>query len=177
MRASTTLAAVVLLATGCGAVEPSASPQATSPSGSFEPGPSAGHQTPAESTLASPLPSIDEPTTMPSAPAPTGSSRAAELGLADIELTTPVSGGGRRPVLEWAPLADTAYYYVVVRAPSGGVYWGWRTNQTSVPVGGLPRLSEDAAGPAISAGMTWSVSAVDGQGRVIGLSGHRPISP
>ena len=103
--------------------------------------------------------------------------RADELGLRDIELRTPTSGAGQRPVLEWVPLADAAHYYVIVRAPSGRVYWGWRTSETSVPVGGLPQLSESAAGPAISVGMTWSVSAVDDEGRVIGLSGHRPISP
>lgn len=113
----------------------------------------------------------------PTPPAGQTPSRAGELGLADIELVTPMSGGGSHPRLEWRPVPGAVRYHVFVLAPSGRVYWGWRTSDTSIPVGGLPQLSEGAAGPAVSAGMTWSVSAVDAEGRVIGLSGHRPISP
>jgi hypothetical protein len=107
----------------------------------------------------------------------TGPSRASQWGLETIELLTPTEGGGRRPILEWQPVAGAEAYNVVVLAPSGRVYWGWRTVETSVPVGGHPRLNESAAGPAISAGMTWSVTAVASDGSLIALSDQRPISP
>lgn len=100
-----------------------------------------------------------------------------ELGLPVIEQHTPVSGGGTRPLLEWSGVDGAAHYYVAVLAPSGEPYWAWRTSETSVPVGGHPVLEDGAFGPEIAEGMTWSVSAVDGEGNLVGLSAMRPISP
>lgn len=109
--------------------------------------------------------------------APDYPSAAAELGLPEIEQLTATDGGGRRPVLEWVPVDGAAQYYVFVLSPSDAVYWGWETSEPSVPVGGEPQLDDDAPGPAISEGMTWSVSAADAEGAIIALSAHRPISP
>lgn len=101
----------------------------------------------------------------------------AAIGLAEIELLTPATGGGPRPLLAWHPVDGAVEYYVVVRTPSGNPYWAWRTVDTSVPFGGLPPLDENAAGPSVAEGMTWSVIAVDTDANVIGQSNHRPISP
>lgn len=100
-----------------------------------------------------------------------------DLGLPIIEQFTPTSGGGNRPDLEWAAVENAAHYFVVVSAPSGAVYWAWRTDGTSIPVGGLPRLAEQSPGPAVSLGMTWSVTAMDDGGAIIAVSAIRPIAP
>lgn len=102
---------------------------------------------------------------------------AASLGVELMEQFTPTSGGGVHPILEWSAVDSAARYYVIVSAPSGRVYWAWRTEDTSIPVGGLPRLNEDAAGPAVSAGMSWVVTALDAEGSIVGISARRPISP
>ena len=102
---------------------------------------------------------------------------AEDLGLAPIELLTAADGGGPRPVLEWSPVDGAAQYHVVVLAPNGSTYWAWRTSDTSVPVGGLPQLSPDAAGPAVAPGMSWSVLATAEDRTAIALSGRRPIAP
>lgn len=104
-------------------------------------------------------------------------SMAVYLGAPEIELLTPVSGGGTRPILEWAAVEGAIHYTVWVRTPQEKPYWSWLTSDTSVPVGGLPRLNEDAGGPSIVGGMTWSVTAHDADGSVIAASNHRPISP
>jgi hypothetical protein len=80
-------------------------------------------------------------------------------------------------VLESSEVDGAAQYHVVVLAPNGSTYWAWRTDDTSVPVGGSPQLTPDAAGPAIAPGMTWSVLAVSDDGTPVALSGRRPIAP
>jgi hypothetical protein len=102
---------------------------------------------------------------------------ANDLGVPTIEQLTAVAGGGTRPLLEWTALEGTDRYFVFVSAPSGDIYWAWRTRDTAVPVGGLPQLDEDAAGPAVSDGMSWVVLAMDADGNVVGISPRRPISP
>jgi predicted small secreted protein len=104
-------------------------------------------------------------------------SAAGEAGFPGIELLTPTSGGGIRPTLEWASVEGAAHYIVSVRTPEGEGYWAWRTEDTSVPVGGLPRLNEQAAGPSIAEGMKWFVVALDESDSIIAVSNHRPISP
>ena len=102
---------------------------------------------------------------------------AVGLGVALIDQLTPIQGEGTRPILKWSAVDGADRYFVIVSAPSGGIYWGWRTTGTSVPVGGNPRLVEGAAGPAVSDGMTWIVTALDAEGNVVGISAQRPISP
>lgn len=119
-------------------------------------------------TTAAPTTTIDV-STLPSI--------AADIDVPAIEQLTAVSGGGSRPMLEWTALDGADRYFVFVNAPSGGVYWAWRTSETAVPVGGFPQLDEDAAGPAVSEGMTWVVMALDAEGNVVGISPRRPISP
>lgn len=104
-------------------------------------------------------------------------SAASKSGFPGIELLTPASGGGTRPILEWVAVEGASHYLVAVRTPEGKGYWAWRTEDTSVPVGGWPRLNEEANGPRVAKGMTWSVIAVDKDGTIIAVSNHRPISP
>ncbi len=99
------------------------------------------------------------------------------VGVSTVELVTPEAGGGRRPLLEWEPVDEAVEYQVVLLTPSGDPYWGWITEETSVPVGGTPALDDGAAGPSVVAGMTWSVSAYGTDADLVGLSGHRSISP
>lgn len=102
---------------------------------------------------------------------------ADELGLDGIELLTAAEGGGTRPILEWSAVDGATDYHVVVLGPGESTYWAWRTAETSVPVGGLPQLSSEAAGPSISPGMSWSVLAVAEDGTPLALSGRRDIAP
>lgn len=104
-------------------------------------------------------------------------SAASKLGLPAIELLTISEGGGTRPVLEWTAVDGADFYIVSVHTPEGVGYWAWRTEETSVPVGGLPRLNEGAMGPSIAPGMTWSVLALDSEGNLLAASNERPISP
>lgn len=104
-------------------------------------------------------------------------SAGALMGLPGIELFTPVSGSGTRPILEWGAVDGAAYYMVSIRTLEGAGYWAWRTADSSVPVGGHPRLNEAAVGPRVAPGMLWSVVAFDSEDNLIAASNHRPIAP
>lgn len=101
----------------------------------------------------------------------------ARLGLLEITLLTPTSGGGTRPILEWEPVDGAAGYEVALNGPGGGIYWaGWATG-TSIPVGGEPLIDPEFSGPSVSEGMTWSVAAYDADGYLVAISVMRPIAP
>lgn len=137
--------------------------------------------TPTEATPTATAPAADTA----AAPTPTAAATpsvdfpafAADLDLPGLEQTTETQGGGRRPVLEWASIEGADYYIVALFSPAEKIYWGWRTSDTSVPVGGAPKLDEDALGPAVSNGMTWSVIAFGADGNPMAASARRPISP
>ena len=78
-----------------------------------------------------------------------------------VTLLTTASGGGTRPILAWEPVAGADRYGVYLYAPSGRLYWSWQGRETSVPVGGVPQLREDAIGPSVIERMTWMVIAYD----------------
>ena len=94
-----------------------------------------------------------------------------------VVLTTPTEDVGPRPELAWEPVEGAALYQVVLFAPDGSAYWAWQGTETSVPVGGRPLLREEARGPRVANGMSWSVAAYDADGLPIALSEQRPISP
>ena len=101
----------------------------------------------------------------------------ALLGLPEITLLTPMSGGGTRPILEWETVDGAAGYDVALNGPGGGIYWaGWATG-TSIPVGGEPLIDPEFSGPSVSEGMTWSVAAYDADGYLVAISAMRPIAP
>ena len=99
------------------------------------------------------------------------------LGLPEITLLTPTSGGGTRPILEWEAVEGAIGYEVALNGPGGGIYWaGWATG-TSIPVGGEPLVDPAYSGPSVSEGMTWSVAAYDADGYLVAVSAMRPIAP
>lgn len=97
-----------------------------------------------------------------------------DVGL--VELTTPVTGGGPRPVLSWEPVDGAAVYAVVVHDVDGAPYWGWELEDTSVRLG-LEERPDSAPGPRVAEGMTWSVVAYDADWLPLAASERRPIAP
>lgn len=75
-----------------------------------------------------------------------------------------------RPLLEWEAVDGAVEYSVTVSAPDGRPYWAWRTQETSVHLGGNPRLDDDQSGPSTVPGMTMSVIAFDGERQPIAAS-------
>lgn len=75
-----------------------------------------------------------------------------------------------RPLLEWEAVDGAVEYSVTVSAPDGRTYWAWRTQETSVHLGGNPRLDDDQSGPSTVPGMTMSVIAFDGARQPIAAS-------
>lgn len=128
--------------------------------------------TAASTTIADEAPADATTTTEP---APSGPSSPA-LGLPELTLLTEPSED-QRPLLEWEPVDGAQQYSVSVFAPSGRGYWAWRTDGTSVPLGGEPRLRDDVSGPSTAPGMTWSVVALDADGRPIAASVESVLRP
>jgi hypothetical protein len=88
------------------------------------------------------------------------SGRSVLPGLPELALVTAPSND-QRPLLEWEPVPGAEVYSVSVHTPDGLGYWAWRTDATSVHLGGDPRLRNDVSGPSTVSGMTWSVIAFD----------------
>jgi len=101
---------------------------------------------------------------------------AADMGLASMVILTPEEGLGERPDLAWEPVDGASMYRVTVLGPDGAFYWGWMGEETSVPLGGYPRLEDAAAGPRIVSGMTWTVVAFDAALVPIAVGGPASLS-
>lgn len=144
--------------------------------------PVSGSPVPPTSTPPTFAPTPSSATAAPVTASPTSSATAAPeplFGGVDrtVELLTPEAGGGPRPDLSWSAVPGADHYGLYVYAPSGDIYWAWQGRATSVPVGGLPRLHDDVAGPSVSEGMTWAVVAYDTDLLPVAVSPRRPISP
>ncbi len=102
---------------------------------------------------------------------PAGTNPTSDLrtlgGRAGIELVD-AAPGGLRPLLAWVEVPDAAYYRVVVLDSDGKPYWGWLGTDTSVRFGGAE--TETGLTAQVYEPMTWSVAAIDPQGRTIALS-------
>lgn len=153
--------------------------------------------TTAPTTTVAPEPdeSTDDETDGDPAPPTTGAVDDAEDGTAEdeaahepgepalpglggvVELTTATAGGGARPLLEWAAVDGADHYGVYVYAPDDAIYWVWQGTATAVHVGGADQLPDTAAGPQVTAGMTWAVVAYDAEQLPIASSERRPIAP
>ena len=94
-----------------------------------------------------------------------------------IVQTTPHSGEGVRPLLVWEPVDDADHYAVYLYAPDGAVYWTWRGEAPEVYVGGEIQIREDAPGPSVVEGMTWSVVAFGEDLIPMAASPLRAIAP
>lgn len=98
--------------------------------------------------------------------------------LASVELLTPASGNGRKPLLEWMPVTGAVRYSLLVQFPDGQPYWAWGGDETSVYLGGAHSAPPpDASGPVLQPGMAWSVVAFDAEHNVIATSALQPLSP
>lgn len=73
----------------------------------------------------------------------------------EIELVTPRSGGGERPMLEWTAVDGAEAYTVAVYDADGAPWWSWSGPETAVVIGGVdtdaqiggPRQRPGPAGP------------------------------
>ena len=118
-------------------------------------------------------------TSLPPEPSPIATGGGEQLlgNLDPVTLLTPTSGSGRRPLLEWTPVAGADHYGAYLYAPSGAIYWAWSGRRTAIHVGGEPQLRDRAAGPSVSRGMTWAVIAYNADMLPIAASELRSISP
>jgi hypothetical protein len=98
-------------------------------------------------------------------------------GLAVIEQTTPTSGEGSRPLLEWSTVNGASSYLVVVYTETGGSYWSVLTTETSTFVGGPLEIPSGRTGPSVADGYTWTVYADDADGNLLATSPRRAIAP
>lgn len=123
-------------------------------------------------------PSDSSPSPATPSPSPTTDDEAFVPGLSDevVVQTTPVSGGGDRPVLAWEAVDGAGDYVVMVHTSDDAPYWSWATTETQVRVG-LTDRPDTAPGPRVGEGMTWVVVARDGDGLPIATSPRRPIAP
>lgn len=115
-------------------------------------------------------------TTTTASQEPTESPIAGDVGLESMILSTPTEGVGERPDFAWEPVEGAASYRVTVLAPDGTFYWGWWGTETSVPLGGFPKLVDDATGPRVVTGMTWTVVAYDADLIPLAVGGPASLS-
>lgn len=101
----------------------------------------------------------------------------AIAGAVLIEQTTPTSGGGTRPLLEWAAVDGAALYFVNIYTETGGSYWSRVTDETNTYVGGPLQIPAGRTGPNVADGYTWIVYAEDAEGNLLAVSAQRPIAP
>jgi hypothetical protein len=101
---------------------------------------------------------------------------AADVGLPSMVLLTPEEGVGERPDLAWETVDGATMYRVTVLGADGAFYWGWAGEETSVPLGGFPRLEDAAAGPRVVSGMTWTVVALDANLVPLAVGGPASLS-
>lgn len=101
---------------------------------------------------------------------------AADLGLSEVVLLTAEQDVGPRPEFRWEPVDGADRYDLVLVTEQGEGYWAWSGTDTSVHLGGEPRLRDEAPGPRLTGPMTWSVVAYTA-GEPVGVSAFRPVSP
>lgn len=98
-------------------------------------------------------------------------------GADPIELLTPTSGGGIRPLLVWTPVPSAATYTVIVYNAAGAPYWSAVTAEPQVYVGGPLQIPAGRTGPMVAEGYTWAVYADDADGSFLAASPLRDIAP
>lgn len=116
-------------------------------------------------------------TTAPETTTRTVAEEPAIAGVDLIELSTPTSGGGTRPLLEWAAVDGAALYFVNIYTETGGPYWSAVTAETSTCVGGPLQVPAGRTGPNVADGYTWVVYAEDADRTLLAVSAQRPIAP
>ncbi len=104
----------------------------------------------------------------PDAPETEDANYLPELSLEDAE-------SGPRPLLTWVAVDGTARYTLVVLGSDGAPYWAWSGTETSIHLGGFE--DPDAIGPWVHEPMTWTVAAIDGDGKPIAISHAGALTP
>jgi len=94
-----------------------------------------------------------------------------------IELLTPFSGQGDRPLLQWNAVDGASSYAVTVYTPAKQPYWATQLFETQTHVGGVIPIDATAPGPRIIEGMYWSVTAFDQEMVPVAFSPVRSIAP
>lgn len=152
-RLRTLVVAVALVSSACsGSSSPASTSEDAAPSTTSPPPTSAA---------ASPT-SVAEPT------GAAGSDDLQVLGdLGSVELVDPAPSG-RHPVLAWHPVDGADRYRVIVLDADGAPYWGWLGSQTAVTFGGAE--SGQGLVAAVFEPLTWTVTAVGADGRVLAVS-------
>lgn len=129
-------------------------------------------------TTAGPVTTATTPATSTTQARPSSSSVRdvrADLGIQSITLQS-ADEGGPHPTLAWAPVDGAATYWLVLHDAAGRVYWAWTGVETQVRVGGgdRPELNQTAA---LHEPMTWSVTAADAAGNIVGFSDVATVAP
>ncbi len=97
---------------------------------------------------------------------------------ATVRLLGPAeAGAGPIPTFEWASVEGADGYRLVVRGADGNATWAWEGGGTSIVLGAVPEREAGDGGPILTAGSSWSVVALDGDGHAIAVSELRPASP
>ena len=99
------------------------------------------------------------------------------LGVATVEIVTPASGGGERPLLEWAAVEGAEEYDVVALTADGEPYWAWVGQTTSVVFGGGDPAGDAGQLAIVYGPLTWTVAAYDPDGTLLALSDRAPLAP
>lgn len=76
----------------------------------------------------------------------------------------------------WVPVGGTTGYQLVVHGGDGSPLWAWTGVDTTVPLGGIER-STDQEGPTLTGPSTVRVYAFDASTRLIGISAWTPLAP
>jgi len=92
-------------------------------------------------------------------------------------LAPPEEEAGEVPVFEWEAVPAAATYRLAVVDEGGDVVWAWEGVATSVALGGVADRPEGEAGPVLAGPGSWSVVAVDQEGRVVAVSAIRSVAP
>lgn len=92
-------------------------------------------------------------------------------------LAPPEEGAGEVPVFKWEAVPAAATYRLAVLDEGGDVVWAWEGVATSVALGGVADRPEGEAGPVLAGPGSWSVVAVDQEGRVVAVSAIRSVAP
>lgn len=131
----------------------------------------------AATTVAGVTEGASETTAPPETTTTTVAEEPAIAGADLIEQATPTSGGGTRPLLEWAAIDGASLYFVSMYTETGDPYWAAVTEETQTYVGGPLQIPAGRSGPNVADGYTWVVYAEDADGNLLAVSPSRAIAP
>lgn len=89
----------------------------------------------------------------------------------------PTAHTGAIPTFRWKRFPGAFVYRLYVVDAKGRPVWSWQGNGRSVLLGNVKGRVPKEGGPLVTRGSRWSVVALSKQGRVIGFSGLRALSP